>query len=163
MRPRTSRTFVGDFETTVYDGQTETEVWARAVVEIGTEDVFLFGSIGATFDYLKALEGNVVIYYHNLKFDGSFWLSYLLTELHFTQAYEQLDEEGKVVKWLEEKQMKNNSFKYSISRMGQWYTIIIKVKGKYIEIRDSVKLLPFKVEEIGKSFKTKHQNLIFTF
>ena len=159
MKSRTSRTFVGDFETTVYDGQTETEVWASAVVEIGTEDVYIFGSIGATFDYLKAVDGNIIIYYHNLKFDGSFWLSYLLTELRLSQAYEQLDEEGKILQWIDDKHMKNNSFKYSISRMGQWYSIIIKIKNKFIEIRDSVKLLPFKVEEIGNSFKTKHRKL----
>ena len=159
MRTRTSRTFVGDFETTVYDGQTDTEVWASAVVEIGTEDVFIFGSIESTFEYLKALDVNVIIYYHNLKFDGSFWLSYLITELHMKQAYDQFDDEGKCIKWQDDKDMKNNSFKYSISKMGQWYTIKIKVKGKFIEIRDSVKLLPFKVEEIGESFKTKHRKL----
>ena len=95
MRTRTSRTFVGDFETTVYDGQTDTEVWASAVVEIGTEDVFIFGSIEATFEYLKALDGNIIIYYHNLKFDGSFWLSYLITDLNMKQAYDQFDDEGK--------------------------------------------------------------------
>ena len=159
MSFRTSRTFVGDFETTVYDGQTETEVWASAVVEIGTEDVFLFGSIQSTFDYLVALNSNIIIYYHNLKFDGSFWLSYLITELHYQQAYETLDEEKQIVKWLDDKHMKNKTFKYSISKMGQWYSIIIKIKNKYIEIRDSVKLLPFKVEEIGKDFKTKHRKL----
>ena len=36
---------VGDFETTVYEGQTFTEVWASAVVELGTEDVKIHHSI----------------------------------------------------------------------------------------------------------------------
>ena len=55
--------------------------------------------------------------------------------------------------------MKNNTFKYSISNMGQWYSITVKLKGKYIEIRDSLKLLPFSVKRIGTSFATKHKKL----
>ena len=42
MRKRQSRVFVGDFETTVYKGQVNTEVWASASVEMGTEDVNIF-------------------------------------------------------------------------------------------------------------------------
>ena len=72
------RLFVGDFETTVYEGQTKTEVWAAACVELYTEDVAIFHSIYDLFDYLLKIDGNVVIYFHNLKFDGSFWLSYLV-------------------------------------------------------------------------------------
>ena len=73
MKVRKFRYFMGDFETTVYAGQVNTEVWASAVVELGTEDVQIFHSIGETFDYLKSLDSDIVIYYHNLKFDGSFW------------------------------------------------------------------------------------------
>ena len=77
------RTFVCDFETTVYEGQTFTEVWASACVEIGTEDVRVVSSIGEQFDYFASLGCDVVAYYHNLKFDGSFWLSYLICCLGF--------------------------------------------------------------------------------
>ena len=55
--------------------------------------------------------------------------------------------------------MPNNTFTYSISSMGLWYKIVIKHRDKSIERRDSLKLLPFTVERIGKSFKTKHQKL----
>ena len=41
---------MGDFETTVYQGQVNTEVWASALVEFNTEDVKIFHSIGETFD-----------------------------------------------------------------------------------------------------------------
>lgn len=163
MKIKKFRYFMGDFETTVYKGQVHTEVWASAVVEFHTEDVEIHHSISETFEYLKNIEDNVCIYYHNLKFDGAFWLSYLLTELNYTQAYE-LISDGKgedpfCVKWLHEKDMPNNSFKYSISNMGQWYSIIIRVNNKFIEIRDSLKLLPFSVKRIGNSFKTKHKKL----
>lgn len=157
MMVRQYRYFVGDFETTVYDEQITTEVWASACVEMYSDDVKIFHSIEDTFNYLIALDSHIIIYYHNLKFDGSFWLSYLKTELQFAEALETVSEKEK--HWLNEKEMKNNTFKYSISDRGQWYTIIIKVNGYFIEIRDSLKLLPFSVRQIGDSFGTKHKKL----
>ena len=159
MRKRKYRYFMGDFETTVFKGQTYTEVWASACVELGTEDVQIFHSIAETYEYLVSLNDNVIIFYHNLKFDGAFWLSYLLTDLKYEQAYNKLDNEGVRVEWQEQRFMKNNSFSYMINDMGQWYSITIKVNNKFIVIRDSLKLLPFKVEKIGKSFGTKHKKL----
>lgn len=159
MKIKKFRYFVGDFETTVYKGQVNTEVWASASVELFTEDVKIFHSIEEQFDYFKSLKENIVVYYHNLKFDGSFWLSYLLVDLNMEQAYIKLNDSGTEVEWLEEKYMRNNTFKYSISDKGQWYSIIIKVNNHFIEIRDSLKLLPFSVERIGESFKTKHRKL----
>ena len=151
---------VCDFETTVYAGQTDTQVWASACVEMWTENVVIFHSIGDTFDYFKKLKCNLLCYYHNLKFDGSFWLDYLLTQLKFKQAYEQLDHDNpNTIQWLRDKDMPNNSFKYSISDKGMWYTITIKTSGQFIRIRDSLKLLPFSVKRIGQSFKTKHKKL----
>lgn len=159
MKVRQFRYFACDFETTVYKGQTNTEVWASASVELYTEDVQIFHSIEEQFNYFVSLNCNVVAYYHNLKFDGAFWLSYLLTDLEYKQAYKQLSERPDDVEWLKEKYMPNKSFKYSISDQGMWYSIIIKVKDHIIEIRDSLKLLPFSVKRIGQSFKTKHQKL----
>ena len=158
MKSKT-RFFVGDFETTVYKGQRDTEVWASASVELYTEDVHIFHSIGEQFEYFKSLDSNLVVYYHNLKFDGNFWLSYLLINQGFKQAYEQLNEEGTAYRWLPNKDMKANTFKYSISEMGQWYSVVIKVGKHFIELRDSLKLLPFSLKRIGQSFKTKHQKL----
>lgn len=158
MKTRKYRYFSGDFETTVYKGQVNTEVWASACVELYTEDVKIFHSIHDQFEYFKSLNCNVCCYYHNLKFDGSFWLSYLLVDLELKQAYEQTDiNDVNTTRFLSVKNMPNNSFIYSISNMGQWYSITIKINNKLIEFRDSYKLLPFSVSEIGKSFKTKHR------
>lgn len=151
--------FVGDFETTVYKNQTFTEVWASALVELYTENVIIHHSIKDTFEYLANLHANVLIYYHNLKFDGAFYLSYLLTELKYEQAFLSFNEEGTKGRWLDNKEMKNKTFKFMQSFMGQWYSITIKVNNKIIEIRDSLKLLPFALKKIGKAFKTKHQKL----
>ena len=148
-----------DFETTVYKGQTSTEVWASASVELYTDDVKIFHSIDEQFDYFLSLNCNIIAYYHNLKFDGSFWLSYLLVDLGYEQAYRKIGESELAVEWKEEKWMSNKSFKYSISDKGMWYSIIIKVNNHFIEIRDSLKLLPFSVKRIGESFGTKHKKL----
>lgn len=153
------KVFVGDFETTVYSGQTFTEVWASALVELGTEDVLIHHSIEETFNYLTNFDTNVLVYYHNLKFDGSFWLDYLIIKKNFKHSYHQYNEEGTDVSWLKEKDMKNHELKYSISDRGMWYTVIFKERGHLIEIRDSLKLLPFSVRELGKSFGTKHHKL----
>ena len=143
----------------MFDGQTFTEVWASACVELGTEDVKIFGSIDETFEYFKSLKTNLVCYYHNLKFDGNFWLSYLLTKLNFKQATDRTGDGEYDVEFLKDKFMKNNTFKYSISDRGQWYTLVIKVNDFFIELRDSLKLLPFAVRDIGDAFKTKHRKL----
>ena len=163
---------MGDFETTVYENQEKTEVWASAVCELYTENALVLHSIGETYDYLKSLKTNVIIYYHNLKFDGNFWLSYLINDLKMPQSLLVTEKETQKihdynendvlnpdydVKWKEKKEMQNNTFQYSISEMGQWYCIKIKTGNHIIEIRDSLKLLPFSVKKIGKDFKTKHK------
>lgn len=159
MKQREYRYFMGDFETTVYKGQVNTEVWASALVELFSDKVTILHSIAETFDYLVSLNCNVVVYYHNLKFDGAFWLSYLLVDKKFTQAYDKIGDKETDVKWKQQFKMFNNTFKYSISDRGMWYSIIVKVKNRFIEIRDSLKLLPFSVKRIGESFGTKHKKL----
>lgn len=151
------RYFMGDFETTVYQGQLRTDVWASAVVEFGSEDVTVLHSINETWDLLKSLDGNICIYYHNLKFDGAFWLDFFLTELHLPQAVE--DPSADQPMFLDPWKMVNNTFQYAISEDGQWYSITIRQKNRFIEIRDSLKLLPFTVKAIGKDFHTKHKKL----
>ena len=159
MNTRKYRYFTGDFETTVYKGQVNTEVWASACVELFTEDVKIFNSIDEQYKYFLSLDCNVCVYYHNLKFDGAFWLSYLLVDLGYEQAYVKHSDDINDMEWLPPKEMKNKTFTYSISNMGQWYRITIKDKNRFIEIRDSLKLLPFSVKRIGESFGTKHKKL----
>ena len=66
MKVKKYKYFMGDFETTVYKGQVNTEVWASACVELFTEDVKIFHSIGEQFDYFISLKLNIIVYYHNL-------------------------------------------------------------------------------------------------
>ena len=79
------RYMVGDFETTVYDGQTHTEVWASGVVDLWSEDVIIHHSIGETFEYLKNLKENIIIilfWILNLKWNCQKMISLQLYGMH---------------------------------------------------------------------------------
>ena len=156
-RPRVVKTFACDFETTVYDGQEYTEVWSAACAELYKDEVNVFHSIDELFQYFHAHKCNIVGYFHNLKFDGTFIISYLL-EHGYRQAYTAIKkDELTKYKWCNK--MFNNEFRYLISSKGQWYSIKIKKYDKIIEFRDSLKLFPFTLKEVGKAFNTKHQKL----
>lgn len=140
-------TFVCDFETTL--NLEQTKVWSAAFCEVGNLDpsqVTVVTSMDKWYQFLKQTHGNVVLYFHNLKFDGSFVLDYL-----FRRGYEFLD--------IPSNKLFGKQFTCSISDLGQWYTINFRIGQKMIEIRDSLKLLPFSVKAIGKAFKTKFQKL----
>ena len=156
---RKTRTFMCDFETTVYDNQESTEVWASALVELYTENVIILHSIEETYEYFKSLDCNITMYYHNLKFDGAFWLSYLLVDLGFKQALFHNSDKELDVSWKYEKDMENHEVKFVVSDRGQWYQITFKENDHYFIIKDSLKLLPFSVKKIGKDFGTKHKKL----
>ncbi len=152
------RYFVGDFETVTEENTSEqesTEVWASAIVELYSEKVSVLHSIEETYDFIDYLsrKSDIILYYHNLKFDGSFWLDYLMKHTDLKQAFDS------DYKRIPEKDMENNTYSYVITEFGQWYCIILKLNNHIISIRDSLKLLPFSVKQIGKSFKTEHQKL----
>ena len=161
------RYYMADFETTVTGDreQSETEVWAAALVQIKTpdddyidEEVYLDNSIDNFMARLNfsttEFKGNIICYFHNLKFDGSFIVDWLLKH-DYSLAVNDWDG-----KWRADKYISKKSFKCTISDMGQWYTITVKFRsGGRVEFRDSLKLLPFSVAGIGKGFQTTHQKL----
>lgn len=160
MPPKKQKIYACDFETTVYQGQTRTDVWAAGCVEFWTENVKIFHSIDEQFQYFCDLKENLICYYHNLKFDGAFWMDFLLTRSGLRHGIKYIDKNEEQIPVFDEmKEIENNTYIYTVSGTGQWYRIYIKYKGHTIDIRDSLKLLPFSVKEIGKSFKTKHVKL----
>lgn len=128
-------------------------------MEIGTEDVKIFHTIAETWEYLVSLNRNITIYYHNLKFDGSFWLSYFIGTLKLKEAAIKPKEGVVELSWIDKYKMRSGEFKYMISSLGYWYSITVKIGVHYIEFRDSLKILPLSVKALGKGFKTKHQKL----
>ncbi len=149
------KTYAADFETSVYPGQTKTEVWSSAFCEVGCEDpdgVTVHNNIEDTFRFLSRQKEKVVVYYHNLKFDGEFWLYYLIHELGYKPAIENGT-------WLNIANMPSNSYTACISDMGLFYYIRVRTDRNLIEFRDSLKLLPFTLDKIGKGFDLKHRKL----
>lgn len=149
--------YTADFETTVYDDQETTEVWASAICPVKDgateEDVIINNSFDGFLSDISLLpERKVILYFHNLKFDGMFWLSKLTYDDRFTEAFS-----GNEFK--PTKELAVNEYKYSISDKGVFYRIIIRLENKLVEIRDSLKLLPFSVRKIGKDFRTEHRKL----
>lgn len=159
MNKKPKKIFACDFETTVYKGQERTDVWSSCLCELYTDVPILHGSINETYEYFESLHCDIEAYYHNLKFDGTFWLYYLLHELHYEQAYTK-DENGNFISWIDNDDMRKRTFKYLIAKMGQWYTLTVRLNnGCYLTLKDSLKLFPFTLEEVGKGFGTQHRKL----
>lgn len=160
MRRRTTydEIWCADFETTVYEGQTRTDVWASACVQLYDKEVSIFNDIKKQLAFFMTRNCNLIAYFHNLRFDGSFWLSFLLSEMHYTQAFQMNEETNLPIGFLDNNEMPENSFKYLISDKNLWYTFTIKTPtGFILELRDSLKLMPFSLKELGKAFKTEHR------
>lgn len=136
------RKFTCDFETTT--DPNDCRVWAWALCEIGKPENFIYGNdIWDLMDWCCNQKDNVRLYFHNLKFDGEFIVSWLLeADFKFIPDRKEADT------W---------TFTTLITDMGQWYSIEIyfEVNGKKknkVTIYDSLKLLNFSVDEIAKSF-----------
>lgn len=137
--------FSCDFETTTIEN--DARVWAYAICEIGCESEVIYGN--SIEDFIKICskkDENNIYFFHNLKFDGSYILSYLLLNGY---------------KWIKDKKEKaDKTFTTLISDMGQFYSIEVffKVGKKKVNkaiFYDSLKLIPFSVEDIAKKFKLK--------
>ncbi len=131
-----------DFETTT--SEDDCRVWAYGICEVGNPDYFTYGNnIDDFMEYCKTSK-NSTFYFHNLKFDGEFIIVWLF-EHGFKHVVDKHDLETK-------------TFSTLINNKGQFYSIkiIFEKKGKktkFITIYDSLKILPFSIEEIGEGFK----------
>ena len=133
--------FVGDFETTT--NINDCRVWASCLVDIDTKTVVqLVNNIDDTMNLLKDLTcfENVEVYYHNLKFDGEFIISWLYKN-GFTY---------------DEGLSSEKTFKTLITDTGIFYQMIIRFhknkNKKRLIIKDSLKIIPLKVEAMSKAF-----------
>lgn len=141
---KTSLCYAGDFETTT--DENDCRVWAYALCNVENPSEFIYGnSIDEFFEICQNYLHNYKIWFHNLKFDSAYLLSYLLTH-DYT--------------WIEDKKDKaDKTFTTLISDMGQIYSIVVyfKVDKKRhtnkVEFFDSLKLFPnFSVEKIAQAF-----------
>ena len=141
--------YVGDFETATWI-ENETYVWAWSVCEIGNESNIHYGnSIESFFEFVKS-ENNPEIYFHNLKFDGEFIIYYLLSH-DFKHIQNKKEKEDK-------------TFLTLISELGMFYSIEVffevgNRKVKKVKFLDSLKIIPFSVDQIAKSFNLEISKL----
>lgn len=130
--------FACDFETTTKED--DCRVWAYGYMEIGNKKNYKIGnSIKEFMEFCKKSLAD--LYFHNLKFDGSFIINWLMKN-GFSYSKKPME----------------NTFNVIISSMGQWYMIDIcyGYKGKrkiHTAIYDSLKKLPFTIKDIAKDFK----------
>lgn len=125
-----------DFETR--NEEDNCSVWHWGYAEVGNIDNWNWGiDIESFMEWCSKI--NDTIYFHNLKFDGNFIVSWLLRN-GFTHN--------------NEKKHKERTFKTLINKMGVWYSIEIcwsvKRNRKIVtKMYDSFKKLPFKLERIA--------------
>lgn len=140
--------WIADFETTSaerkkHDGTTH--VWACGLCEVGNPDnVVILKTLEEFIDWCENQETNDTVYFHNLRFDGSFIVQWLLVN-GFTFAARPQDKASR-------------TFTTLISDKSLWYQIEIffTIKGKKVNkvtIQDSLKLIPLSVKQIAKSFQ----------
>lgn len=136
--------YTGDFETTT--DPNDVRVWASCLVEVDTlKTAFIGNDIESFFEFLK--NKNTIVYFHNLKFDGEFILSYLLKN-----GYKHTHTKG------------SKTFDTLITDDGVFYSITVifeKKNKKYNKVvfYDSLKKLPFKVAVISKAFELIDEKL----
>ena len=135
--------YTADFETTT--DENDCRVWAWAVCKITDPDEFEYGNQFEDFiEFCANPKKNYTLYFHNLKFDGAFIISWLLHN-----GFEYISDK---------KDRRNNTFSTLITDMDQFYAIDIyfKVNKRNINkvrILDSLKIFPnFSVERVAESF-----------
>lgn len=144
MAVNNDKIYVADFETTT--DLKDCRVWGACVYKMDNcSCVHLSNNIDDFMLFTSKLKNGSLIYFHNLKFDGKFILSWLLTSGFI------FSDDSYVEK----------SFRTIITDSGQWYQIEVtfKVTGvkrknaHKILFQDSMKKLNFPVRKIAEMFE----------
>lgn len=138
--------YVADFETTginEYNATGRTRVWLYAVSDSNGNIVSYGDTIDKFMDWCSTKHGSLV-YFHNLKFDGSFMISHLLENGY--EYHETISSHSK------------RGFSTLIGDMGEFYQMKINFKSNcQVTFYDSLKLIPMSVKEIAKAFKLPYE------
>lgn len=136
-----------DFETTT--DITDCRVWAWAAVDINY-GTFIYGNTIESFITWLS-KSSKTIYFHNLKFDFSFIVDYLLKNgwIH-NEPVKSMDSNGK--ERMCPPKLEPFHFETLINAQGIFYTAKLKFKRANIKILDSLKVLPYSVDYIAKGF-----------
>lgn len=131
--------FSCDFETNNYEDDCRVWSWGLDNIYTGTYES---GKTLDEFMHRIQLLPSCILYFHNLKFDGSFILNWLLRHDY-----------NHVVKKNVSDELRRGEFTTLISDMGQWYTVEIQFRnGHNVRIIDSLKILASDLAGVAKSF-----------
>ena len=118
--------YAADFETTT--DENDCRVWAYSLCNVENSSEFIYGnSLDDFFEFCGDYLHNYKLWFHNLKFDGVFIISYLIEH-----GYE----------WIEDKKdRKDKTFTTLIGDMGQFYNITIYFNQKEIMMLRMLKII----------------------
>lgn len=141
--------YAADFETTTDPDDCRVWAWALSAID-DPEQVETGINLDHFFARLARKDDPAMVWFHNLKFDGEFILHWLFTNGFTWQK--------------DSKELTSLQFSTLITADGKFYEIIVMYhkKGKKsnkVTFRDSLKLLPFSVDAVAKSFKLPFQKL----
>ena len=135
--------YTADFETV--NDPNDCRVWAWAILSINEREYYTGTDIKSFMRQIEKLK-NAEIWFHNLRFDGSF----ILYEL-FREDFEYSNKK------------ESHTFNTLISDMNQFYEIEIVFKGgkngNKIKLHDSAKVIPLRIEQMPKAFGIEIEKL----
>lgn len=139
MRKKKIPIYCADFETTSneqYKLEGETRVYLWCLKSLNEEETYMGLNIKDFIKSLESLQKDVILYFHNLTFDGEFILWYLIRNNFKSCEEDDID-----------------NYKYSfypiIDDCGSMYMLKIMFEKYSVEIRCSYKLFPKSIEDIG--------------
>ena len=134
MARRSISSRCADFETTT--NPLDCRVWSWGSMAVDDYSDYVIGiGVGSYVAYMLSVPS--VTYFHNLAFDGSFILDYILKDGYT---------------WVARNPGKGQ-FSTVISNMNKFYSItIVSKEGVKVELRDSLKKIPLPVRDVPKAF-----------
>lgn len=130
-----SNVYVADFETTTK--AEDCRVWGWGLYNIYDDEFSYDNNIRSFMNSVLKLPRASRVYFHNLKFDGSF-IIYELFKMGF--------------KHTQNRKLKNGEFSSLITDRDVFYSITLKWNSKLYYFYDSLKIMPLSVKNLSKAF-----------
>lgn len=135
-----------DFESGLIEPIYPQKVWLGGIMNVETKEMTYFQDMDFLMEKMfeRGTNQNREVAFHNLRFDGSFIVPWLLNN-----GYEVTDDKPKA-----------KEFSILIDKMNNWYSIRVQVtKRRRVTIWDTVKLFPMKLEQLPELYGTTTQKI----
>lgn len=134
--------FAGDFETTTL---APTHVWCWQVRDVATSEIH---SQGTSIESFVNEAPGKLIFFHNLGFDASFVVDYLLRNGYKWTALDK----SKAGKSNGDHELRQGQFTSLIGDMGQHYSVSYHGPNGIVTMQDSLKKVPGTLRELGVAY-----------